>query len=402
MITGGLDKTLSVGTDVAAWFLFHPNDLAHRRADPLNWWSYDFAIFKEFAAGTLVAVCTGGDGNSTVRFTNVGLTERELTYAFCWTDFRLQVKHQSLYLDGGDVLPAEECDEIERCDPEGYGWIELPNGNYRVTVHAMAWYDEPGALDENNYSTESALAAYVVHFQSVADLDSITPATTLPDLRPRCSTSEDVVFSEGEELSIEHTPLQWSEYPVLQWPEVIFPYIEHRLDITGLEPFELSNGQVVTVLSLDVPRIGTLVQYRYLEHDTYMEGHYKAIREGHYKAMGVVAIRLVELKRVFKRNEVFWAEVEPYNPTFVPADLESIEELKRLFADYAAIKLTNSIHVEYPHFYAEHIASLTEARELGWRVAHALDLISDRQQELLALSERDLIHRLICHLSQTE
>ncbi len=396
MITGGLDKTLSVGTDAAAWFLFHPHDLAHRRADPHNWWTYDFAIFKEFAAGTVVAVSTGGDGNSTVRFTNVGLTERELTYAVCWADFRLQVKHQSLYLDGGYVLPAGECDEIERCDPEGYGWIELPNGNYRVTVHAIAWYDEPGALDENNYSTESALDAYVVHFQSVADLDSITPPTTLPDIRPLCSTSEDVVFSEGEELSIQNTPLQWSEYPVLQWHEVIFPYSEHRLDITGLEPFELSDEQMVMVLSLDVPTIGTLVQYTY-RSTTYRE------REGDYESvMGVVAIRLVELKRVFKRNEVFWAEVEPYNPTFVPADLESIEELKRLFADYAAIKLTNSIHVKYPHFYAEHIASLTEVRELGWRVAHALDLISDRQQELLALSERELIHRLICHLSHRE
>ena len=394
MITGELDKTLSVGTDVAAWFLFHPHDLAHRRADPLNWWSSDFAIFKEFAAGTLVAVCTGGDGNSTVRLTNVGLTERELTYAVCWADFRLQVQHQSLYLDGGDVLPAEECDEIEQCDPEGYGWIELPNGNYRVTVHAIAWYDEPGALDENNYSTESALAAYVVHFQSVADLDSITPPTTLPDLYRLCSTSEDVVFSEGKELSIEHTPLQWSEYPVLQWDEVIFPYIEHGLDLTGVEPFGLSDKQMVMVLSLDVPTIGTLVQERSWG-TKYSEGD-------PYEAMGVVAIRLVELKRVFKRNEIFWAEVEPYNPTFVPADLESIDELKRLFADYAAIKLTNSIHVKYPHFYAEHIASLTEARELGWRVAHALDLMSDRQQELLALSERDLIHWLICHLSHRE
>ena len=387
MITGGLDKTLSVGTDVAAWFLFHPNNLAHRRADPHNWWAYDFAIFKEFAAGTLVAVSTGKDGNSIVRFTNVGLTERELTYAVCSADFRLQVKHQSLYLDGGYVLPAEECDTIERCDPEGYGWIELPNGNYRVTVHAIAWYDEPGALDENNYSTEPALAAYVVHFQSVADLDSITPPTTLPDLR-LYSTSKDVVFSEGEELSIQNTPLQWSEYPVLQWHEVIFPYSEHRLDITGLESFELSNWQIVTVLSLDVPTIGTLVQVTYME--------------GEYKAMGVEGIRLVELKRLFKRNEVFWAEVEPYNPPLVPADLESIEEVKRLFADYAAIKLTNFIHVEYPHFYAEHIASLTEARELGWRVAHALDLISDRQQELLALSEKELIHSLICHLSHRE
>jgi hypothetical protein len=392
MITGELDKRLSVGTDVAAWFLFHPNDLAHRRADPDSWWTYDFAIFKEFAAGTLVAVRTGRDGNSTVRFTNVGLTERELTYAVSSADFRLQVKHQSLYLDGGYVLPAEECDEIERCDPEGYGWIELANGNYRVTVHAIAWYDEPGALDENNYSTESALAVYVVHFQSVADLDSITPPTTLPDLDPLCSTSEDVVFSEGEELSIQNTPLQWSEYPVLQWHEVIFPYSEHRLDLTGLEPFALSDWQMVTVLSLDVPTIGTLVQVTYKDKD----------REGDYEAIGVEAIWLVELKRLFKRKEVFWVEVEPYNPPFVPADRESIEELKRLFADYAAIKLTNSIHVKYPHFYAERIASLTEVRELGWLVAHALDLTSDRQQELLALSERELIHRLICQLSHRE
>lgn len=388
MITGRLDKTLSVGTDVAAWFLFHPNDLAHRRADPLNWWAYDFAIFKEFAAGTLVAVCTGGDGNSRVRFTNVGLTERESTYAVSSADFRLQVKHQSLYLDGGDVLPAEECDTIERCDPEGYGWIELPNGDYRVTVHAIAWYDEPGALDENNYSTESALAGYVVHFQSVADLDSITPPTTVTNLYQLCSTSEDVVFYEDEELSIQNTPLQWSEYPVLQWHQVIFPYSEHQLNITGAKPFELSNWQIVTVLSLDVPTIGTLVQVKDMRGDN--------------EAMGIEGLRLVGLKRLFKRNEVFWAEVEPYNPTLVPADRESIEELKRLFADYAAIKLTNSIQVEYPHFYAERIASLTKVHELGWRVAHALDLISDRQQELLALSERELIHRLICQLSHRE
>ncbi|MEG3955413.1 hypothetical protein [Microcoleus sp. herbarium2] len=56
MIIGGLDKTLSVGNDVAAWFLFHQHDMAHHRADPQNWWSSDFAIFKEFAAGTLESV----------------------------------------------------------------------------------------------------------------------------------------------------------------------------------------------------------------------------------------------------------------------------------------------------------------------------------------------------------
>ena len=60
MITGGLDKTLSVGTDVAAWFLFHPHDLAHCRADPHNWWTYDFAIFKNLPLEHLLPSTQGG------------------------------------------------------------------------------------------------------------------------------------------------------------------------------------------------------------------------------------------------------------------------------------------------------------------------------------------------------
>ncbi|HEY9651839.1 MAG TPA: DUF6386 family protein [Coleofasciculaceae cyanobacterium] len=388
MIDNKIDRTLNIVTDIAAWFLFHPEDLAHRRSDPHNWWTHDFAIRKEFAAGTIVAVSTGQDGNSTVRFTNIGLTERERTYAVSFADFRLQVKHQSLYLDGGLILPHDESETIEQYDPNGYGWIELPNGNYRVTVHAIAWYDEPGAIDENNYSTDKALAAYVAHFQAVIELDSITPPTTVPSLDPLYPDCHNINFSYNEQLSIQNTPLPWTEYPIFRWHEVIFPYSEQRLDLRRLqEPFELIDWHLVTVLSLDAPTIGTLVHVRYTEGD--------------YEAMGVEALRLVRLKRIFKRHEVLWAEIEPFHPPLIPADIESIEELKHLFADYITINLTNIIRIKHPHFYGERIASLTNARELGWRVAHALELPGNAQQELLELSERELIHRLIVHLSQT-
>lgn len=59
-----------VGTDSASWFLFHPDDLAHRSKDPIGWHMYDFAIQKEFVAGNLIAVSTGGDGGFSIRFTN--------------------------------------------------------------------------------------------------------------------------------------------------------------------------------------------------------------------------------------------------------------------------------------------------------------------------------------------
>jgi hypothetical protein len=46
-----LDEKRIVGTDIATWFLFHPDDLAHRLQDPAEWCWHEFAISKEFASG---------------------------------------------------------------------------------------------------------------------------------------------------------------------------------------------------------------------------------------------------------------------------------------------------------------------------------------------------------------
>ena len=66
-----------MGTDVAALFLCHPDDLAHRANDPLDWYDYGFACSKEFEAGNLIAFRTGGDGGYSLRLAGGNLTAAE-------------------------------------------------------------------------------------------------------------------------------------------------------------------------------------------------------------------------------------------------------------------------------------------------------------------------------------
>ena len=59
-----VDRTVTVGTDVANLFLFHPDDLKHREVAPSDWAYTDFACGREFNEGNLIAFRTGGDGGS--------------------------------------------------------------------------------------------------------------------------------------------------------------------------------------------------------------------------------------------------------------------------------------------------------------------------------------------------
>ena len=91
-----------------------------------------------------MAFDTGGDGGFQIRLTTSELTAREQRYAGTSCDFRLKVRHERVLLDNGNHLP---CDESRRDPVREDLWINLPNGNYRVTVYAIAWDREPGALD---------------------------------------------------------------------------------------------------------------------------------------------------------------------------------------------------------------------------------------------------------------
>ncbi|MBD2038223.1 LON peptidase substrate-binding domain-containing protein [Leptolyngbya sp. FACHB-321] len=394
-----LNFELSGGTDVAKWFLFHPEDLAHRWHAPPSWWIEDFAVSKEFAAGSLVAVSTGKDGGFKIRFTNRGLTEREQTYVRKTAAFRLRVLHGRLYLDGGWAVPEVNQINPEECYSSDDAWITLPNGDYRATVYAIAWFEEPGAMDENGYSTPQALTTYVVELQSVASLEEIVPPTSIPDLDPILYTFEDSDLPEAAWLTNEeYTEPLAPVYPLLYWHEVIFPGIEQEFSLEPDAPFEVVDGQMVISYSIDEQAIGTLFSVSqmpsrnmcYLIYSYHME----RLQRYDYDYLQGVGTRLVRLNRVFEKEEDLWVEVEPYEPPPVSVDLCAIARLKQLFADYADKNATYQERIQFHHFYAERVASLTNPRELGWFIANAIDFNGDQQQALLTLSDADLIEAL--------
>ncbi|MFK3780312.1 DUF6386 family protein [Agrobacterium sp. NPDC089420] len=183
------DRTIEIDTDVAGFLIFHPDDLAHRAADPIAWYAYSFAYRKESAAGRLLGFGTGADGGFLIRLTMDQPTATEVKFAGARWSYPLIVRHGQVYLDNTDGLPGEE----KMDDPGDFPdrWFSLPNGSYRVDVQAIA-RSQPGAPEE--------LPDYVVSFNPVADIAGIAVAGNLPDLRQapgwqaKASGSQDAGF----------------------------------------------------------------------------------------------------------------------------------------------------------------------------------------------------------------
>ncbi len=110
-----LERSLSLRTETASFFLFEPQTLEHRRTSPMGWESYDFAASRELAAGNLAAFCTGGDGVYRLRVTDGVLSPLEQKRSNGSWIFRLKVRHGRVLLDNGDHVPceptADETDE---------------------------------------------------------------------------------------------------------------------------------------------------------------------------------------------------------------------------------------------------------------------------------------------------
>ncbi len=401
---GTLDTTRSVGTDVAAWFLFHPDDLAHRADDPLDWWAHDFAVAREFVAGTLVAVGTGSDGGYTVRFTDGGLSPREETYALAARVFRLRVRYGRLYFDGGDGLPYEG-----RLDnPEDYPdcWVAVANGVYQVTVHVLAWDEDPDALAAGGQDSADALPSYVAVFTAVPDLDAIVPPAALPRLERWAPTPRDA--PAAPEPAAPVAPTRWARaasalrgrlrrpaaaarYLVFPRDAVVFPETGSLdLPISADENAALSQtgGPVVLVLSPAVGAVGTL--FATMSYGS----SFTSDPTGAGYDMSGRGVRRVRLLAVEEWQGARYARVAAYEPPATEVDPARLTEVRRLFARYAEADAGYRRRICHHHFYAERVASLTDARAISWSVAYALDLPPDVQYELLTAADAALIGRL--------
>ncbi len=217
-------RTFDLNTEIADFYLFHPDDLQHRRTSPPDWTLYEFAIAPEFAAGNMVAFSTGADGGFRLRLTEGNLTAREQGRLACSWNFRYRVRHGRVLVDNGDQVPADKSSPFRDAldtvphttDPiSEERWFPLPNGSYEVIVSAIDWERDQkrGAADR--------LPAYVVQFKKVDRLDAIKVAPCAPRLEPG-PRAEPKFYPVAVDQAVDETSESLPQTcPVVVAPELI-------------------------------------------------------------------------------------------------------------------------------------------------------------------------------------
>ena len=371
-----IERTLPVRTEVAAWFLFHPDDLLHRRSHPSDWRNHGFALSREFAAGHLVAVGTGSDGTFNVRLTDSAPGERERRYLAHSLDFRLDVRHGRLFLGNDWHLPnGDFWREKELADPEW--WVEVPIGRYRVTVSSIAWHEEPGSTDEQGYVTPGALPAYLVQFRRVEDLDGVPAHSRLPRLAP--DRRSELVFTAQSREAPPSGRVE-TEYPLLVLSDqVVFPGFQQsiRLDERVYQDLvtirrTTRKWSVVVAPAVD-STVGTVfVLTSFGSSSNPGAGH-------HMIGYGSSVVCLGDC---CERDRVRWASVEPLSHGPARAG-ERLPELLRLFDQHAESDPHFWARVEYPDFEREWIASLTSVATATSAMAQHIRASQDTKLEWL-------------------
>lgn len=170
-------RTVQTGNSMIT--LFDPADLAHHTAEPAVWYQYNFAFANDLDTGRVSAVHTDHNGSFLVRVTSSPLSNFERLAAGPSAVLRLRVINRHLLLAGGNAWPSvERMAPADLFDPR---WLNIDNGDYRVTITAM----DKTARASTEASAEASgvtLHDYVFQLESVAAITDVTHAPGIPQL----------------------------------------------------------------------------------------------------------------------------------------------------------------------------------------------------------------------------
>lgn len=375
MRVASLDRTVDIGTDVASFFLFHPDDLAHRKDDPLDWYSYGFACRQEFEAGSLVAFTTGSDGGYRLRITDGELTAAEQARQTGSWEWGYTVRHGRVLLDNGDHLPSEEMFPIKESDAEQ--WVTVPNGDYRVTVYPIEREDD-------------SLPDYVIRFEPVDGPLHIANSPAPPELIPRKDSppqsseggGADMVYERAEEKPLAHTYplLVAADTSLLPGGSLSVPVADELFTAVRDEDHTLTNsdGDTCMVLtpSAETPGLGVLAR---------VNGWSEIPGKG-----GRISLRGERLVRITKRTAgrpLPTAWVEPVERPTAPLGDEEVRALQAAFAEYAARQKEGRNPVSA--FDQDRIAAMTSGKSLTARLIPLLPLPTETRFRLQAASDAE-------------
>ena len=399
------DYTLDIGTDVAGLFVFHPDDLAHRKNDPDVWYTYDFACGKEFAAGNLLAWGTGGDGGYRLRLTDGDLTDAEQARdAGAWT-FGFRVGYGQVFVDNVDCLPSVE--QFATADELPDQWLVIPNGTYRVTVHALAPGVKPNdeqaegqkeEEEEENEAGENELPDYVLCWERTeTDLAALMVSPVPPDIlaawgeTPRAGQS-----ASADSLPNEITTAPEKEaYLLLLTDTFVVPGFAEMLPISEAlyqvlsghneDESDVALGGDIAVSSADIATglvtLARITQASYSGADRMQAGVNGRQLARIAETVGIGTARLPRVRLEAVRRE--------------DAPL-SASETNALKADFArsADNPQLSEMVEHLAFEQDRVAAMQSGAQITTRLIHHLVKEPSRRAELLALSDQERARQL--------
>jgi hypothetical protein len=363
-------KTILLGTDVGAFVLFHPDDLAHRAQDPLDWYCYDFAYGRESAAGRLIAFGTGSDGGHVIRLTTGDLTPAEVAHACPSWSFPLIVRHGRILLDDTDALPGGG--QMSDVSSIGDRWFELANGAYRVTVHPIECPDSGSPASEGAMYRPN----YVIQFQPVAEITGIPVASTPPDIRPHRDWTPRLRDNAASE-----EPYRWPEalrgFP--QYPSLAVP------DAMALLPRQFARlcvGDDIAEAAFPKTMRRTARAEGFVVAPSFETGAYAVLarqsqlswRDDEKAVLGVSGLCLVRLVQGAPATSLQPVAIAPVEKPDMTGDPEAAQDLRARLIKRVRSNAAFQARLDHPAFEAERLAALVSPEAITtWALMH-LDL----------------------------
>jgi hypothetical protein len=390
------DRTLNLDAEAASFYLFHPDDLQHRKASPSEWILYEFALAPEFAAGNLVTFNTGADGTYRLRLTRGDLTGREKASNSCSWDFRYRVRHGRVLVDSGEFVPADRSSDLEGLPPgltalassiPEKQWFAIPNGDYRVTVHAI------------DRSHDTALPDYAIQFKLVKELDAVKAATCAPRLEPGPNSQPKFYPNSAdppdEESADEELP---RSCPVIVAPALaLVPGLDtEKFTVSETEiartpsdsqhPVEFE-AAIALVDPEHVPRLGGLCSV-----SAGMQ------QDGGKWNVAFRVRRLVNVTAIMKREGRSRGTITEFHrprSEVVPKDVTAV---KSAFAAYAKSNQAYRTKVMHPDYEAERLSAINSPAPLSNVLLHHVQMPPATRARLLPLSDAERITELLAIL----
>jgi len=301
-------------------------------------------------------------------------------------------------LDNGDCIPNAE---YPRNPPDGDDrrWIDLSNGDYCVTVTAIEWDSEPGAIDNAGQVSENALTNYVIQFNRIADIAFLPVPSSAP---PRLECSREFVpiaergWPDANAYLADQAPITTERVVVLEnrdWLLVpgfsrSLPVADRVHDAAFGDDESQTNSERIDTFVLVPPGAkpgepGVLVR---------VSG---ASRSGDDPwQIGFMALRLV--RTIDLRRSAGWSRAQIKSITRPTESIgsEALESLKSLFATFAQTNQSFRSQVPTADFVAEQVMAMTSPESLTHALLHHLPLSPEQRLGLLLASEADRVRTL--------